>query len=310
MKKAVIYVFSGTGNTRLVADLYKKNLSEYETTIYDVKMKKVSADSSRFEFQPFPNPNEFDLIGFGHPVYGFNIPKPFDDFINLLPKLENPKKAFVFKTSGEGLYINEFSSQRLISKMEKKGFEFVSDRHYVMPYNMIFRHTPEMVKREWLYAKAYAKLSCDEIQQGKVDKVHINPFFRFWVPLVRIEWIYYPLSAPFSLKVDMKKCVKCQKCVKNCPLNNISFDGKKFEFGHNCTMCTCCSFNCPTSAISIGILNGWKINGSYHIEKTAADENIASPEIGKNYSGLHPWLYKKYYRKLDKKLIAAGIGLD
>ena len=64
MKKAVIYVFSGTGNTRLVADLYKKNLSEYETTIYDVKMKKVSADSSKFEFQPFPNPNEFDLIGF------------------------------------------------------------------------------------------------------------------------------------------------------------------------------------------------------------------------------------------------------
>ena len=310
MKKAVIYVFSGTGNTRLVADLYKKNLSEYETTIYDVKMKKVSADSSKFEFQPFPNPNEFDLIGFGHPVYGFNIPKPFDDFISLLPKLETPKKAFVFKTSGEGLYINEFSSQRLISKMEKKGFEFVSDRHYVMPYNMIFRHTPEMVKREWLYANAYAKLSCREIQQGKIDKVHINPILRFWVPLVRIEWLYYPLSAPFSLKVDMKKCVKCQKCVKNCPLNNISFNGTKFEFGYNCTMCTCCSFGCPTSAISIGILNGWKINGSYYIEKTAADENIASPEIGEKYSGLHPWLYKKYYRNLDKKLISAGIGLD
>lgn len=307
MKKAVIYVFSGTGNTRLVADLYKKNLSEYETTIYDVKMKKIGEDSLRFEFDPFPDPNEFDLIGFGHPVYGFNIPKPFDDFINLLPKLENSKKAFVFKTSGEGLYINEFSSQRLISKLEKKGFEFVSDRHYVMPYNMIFRHTPEMVKREWLYAKAYAKLSCNEIQQGKIDKVRINPFLRFWVPLVRVEWIYYPLSAPFSLKVNMKKCVKCQKCVKNCPLNNISFDGKKFKFGHNCTMCTCCSFNCPTSAISIGILNGWKINGSYNIEKTAADENIASPEIGKDYSGLHPWLYKKYYRKLDRKLIAAGI---
>ncbi len=304
MKKAVIYVFSGTGNTRLVADLYKKNLFEYETTIYDVRMKKVAENSSKFEFLPFPSPEEFDLVGFGHPVYGFNIPKPFDDFINLLPKLKNPKKAFVFKTSGEGLYMNEFSSQRLISKMEKKGFEFVSDRHYVMPYNMIFRHTPEMVKREWFYAKAYAKLSCTEIQHGKVDKVHINPFLRFWVPLVRVEWLYYPLSAPFSLKVDMEKCVKCQKCVKNCPLNNISFDGNKFKFGHNCTMCTCCSFGCPTSAISIGLLNGWKINGSYNIEKTAEDKTIPFPEIGKDYSGLHPWLYKKYYRKLDKKLTA------
>lgn len=306
MKKAVIYVFSGTGNTRLVAELYKQNLTEYETTIYDVKMKKCG---SKFVFEAFPNPNEFDLVGFGHPVYGFNIPKPFDDFINILPNLERTTKAFVFKTSGEGLYINEFSSQRLIRKMEKKGYEFVSDRHYVMPYNMIFRHTPEMVKREWLYAKAYARLSCKELQEGKIDKVHINPLVRFWVPLVRIEWIYYPLSAPFSMKVDMKKCVKCQKCVKNCPLNNISFNGKKFSFGHNCTMCTCCSFGCPANAISIGLLNGWKINGSYNIEKTAADEKIESPEIGKLYSGLHPWLYKKYYRKLDMKLIAGGIEL-
>jgi len=121
MKKAVIYVFSGTGNTRLVADLYKKNLFEYETTIYDVRMKKVSENSSKFEFLPFPSPEEFGLVGFGHPVYGFNIPKPFDDFINLLPKLKNPKKAFVFKTSGEGLYMNEFSSQ--ITKMVHDGLK-------------------------------------------------------------------------------------------------------------------------------------------------------------------------------------------
>lgn len=316
MKKAVIYVFSGTGNTRLIADLYKQNLTEYETTVYDVKMKKnVSAVSGKtfFEFEPFPDPREFDLVGFGHPVYGFNIPKPFDDFINLLPALgtksEKVKKAFVFKTSGEGLYINEFSSQRLIAKMEKKGFEFVSDRHYVMPYNMIFRHTPEMVKREWLYASAYAKLSCMEIQQGKADKVHINPVLRFWVPLVRIEWLYYPLSAPFSLKVDLEKCIKCQKCVKSCPLNNISFNGNEFKFGNNCTMCTSCSFGCPTSAISIGLLNGWKINGSYSIKKTAENKKVESPEIGKDYSGLHPWLYKKYYRRIDKKLISAGIEL-
>lgn len=307
MKKAVLYVFSGTGNTRLVANLYKKFLSEYETTIYDIKMKK---EGSGYIFETFPNPADFDLIGFGHPVYGFNIPKPFDNFINQLPKLSETKKAFVFKTSGEGLYINNFSSQRIIHKMEKKGMEFISDRHYVMPYNMIFRHTPEMVKREWLYATAYAKLSCKEIQQGKKQKVHINPILRFWVPLVRIEWIYFPLSAPFSLKVDMEKCIKCQKCVKNCPLNNISYDGEKFSFNHNCTMCTCCSFGCPTSAISIGLLNGWKINGSYHIEKTAADKSVLKPEIGKAYEGLHPWLYKKYYQRLDKILSESGIDLE
>ena len=308
MKKAVIYVFSGTGNTRLIADLYKEFLSDYETEIYDVKM--IKSEDGSFRFKDFPQPEEFDLIGFGHPVYGFNIPLPFDKFLNELPVLPKTKPAFVFKTSGEGLYMNQFSSQRLIKKMEKKGMEFVSDRHYVMPYNMIFRHTPEMVKREWLYAKAYANLSCREIINGKKDKVHINPFLRFWVPLVRIEWLYYPLSAPFSMKVDMKKCIKCQKCVKNCPLNNITFADGKFKFGHNCTMCTCCSFGCPTCAISIGLLNGWRINGSYNIQKTAADSSVPSPEMGKTYTGLHPWLYKKYYKKLDRNLSDAGISIE
>lgn len=321
MKKAVIYVFSGTGNTRLIADLYKKNLTEYETTIYDVKMKKVEDSENaknrksengkpKFEFLPFPDPNDFDLIGFGHPVYGFNIPKPFDEFLDCIPEVQNLKEAFVFKSSGEGLYVNELSSARLISKMEKKGLKFVSDRHYVMPYNMIFRHTPEMVKREWLYSEAYAKLSCREIQQGKVDKIHRNSLLGFWIPLVRIEWLYYPLSAPLSLKVDMNRCVKCQKCVRKCPLNNISFDGKEFKFGNNCTMCTSCSFGCPTCAISIGLLNGWRLNGSYNIKKTASNPSVQSPEIGKDYTGLHPWLFKNYYRRLDERLSAAKISLQ
>lgn len=308
MKKAVIYVFSGTGNTRLIADLYKENLTDYETVIYDVRMEK--SQDGKFSFTDAPDPNQFDLVGFGHPVYGFNIPLPLDKFIDVLPKVAEKKPAFVFKTSGEGLCINQFSSQRLIHKMEKKGLEFVSDRHYVMPYNMIFRHTPEMVKREWLYATAYAKLSCKELMEGKKDKVHINPFVRFWVPLVRIEWLYYPLSAPYSMKVDMNKCIKCQKCVKSCPLNNITFTGEKFVFGHNCTMCTSCSFGCPTCAISIGLLNGWRINGSYNIKKTAADSAVAAPEMGKTYTGLHPWLYKGYFKKLDKILSDAGFSIN
>jgi len=36
MKKAIIYVYSGTGNTKLVAEMYKEFLSEYETTIFMV----------------------------------------------------------------------------------------------------------------------------------------------------------------------------------------------------------------------------------------------------------------------------------
>ena len=48
--KAVLYVFSGTGNTRLIADLYKKYLTDYETVIFDIEIQKGSAS-----FVPPPN---------------------------------------------------------------------------------------------------------------------------------------------------------------------------------------------------------------------------------------------------------------
>ena len=38
--------------------------------------------------------------------------------------------------------------------MERKGYEFFTEHHFVMPYNMIFRHSPEMVKSEYIYADA------------------------------------------------------------------------------------------------------------------------------------------------------------
>ncbi len=296
MQKALIYVFSGTGNTLLVAKLYKKYFKDYETTVY-------SLGSS----EPVPNPNDFSLVGFAYPIHGFNAPQIMVNFCKTLPQVQE-KKAFIFKSSGEGLGFNNYSSQKMIGILEKKGFSFVSERHYVMPYNMIFRHSPEMVKSEYIYADAMVRLNVKEIEGGIKENVHTNPLKGWFVPLVRIEWIYAKLQGPF-MKVDEKKCVKCMKCVKDCPLKNISFADGKFKFGTNCALCVRCSFNCPTCAISIGLLNGWRINGSYKIEATAKDKEIAFPYFDENLRGLKRWLYYKYYRKCDSALKAAGVEL-
>lgn len=300
MKKAVIYYFSGTGNTKFVAELYKKFLKDYSTETYQIRMKKNH--DGKYVFTDFPSPEKFDLTGFGFPVYGFNIPYPVEQFIKKIPVLESPKTAFVFCTSGEGLYANDFSSKHLIYKLSKKGFSFVSDRRFVMPYNLIFRHTPYMVKREALYAEKYAEISCSDIMNGKKDNLYINPLKRFFVPLVRIEWPFFRIHGSF-FKVDRKKCISCNKCVSLCPMNNIEVKDGRFVFGHNCAMCTSCAFNCPKDAIKIGILNGWKINGSYEIEKTAKDRSIKGCEPGTEYNGLCPNLYKKYYKKIDSVIL-------
>lgn len=314
--KGIIYVFSGTGNTRLVAELYKKYFSRYDFTIFNVKSPKSA------EMSAIPNPNDFDIVGLGYPIHAFNMPFVFYDFCMKLPAIKSAKKiggkgakrarrkkAFIFKTCGEGLSLNDYSSQGIIRLLEKRGYDFVCERKFVMPYNMVFRHTPEMVKSEFIYADALVRLNVREIEGGFRKNVRKSFLMGCFVPIFRIEWLYALLQGPRK-KFDMKKCIKCMKCVKNCPMENIRFDGKKFHAGINCALCAACSFGCPKCAISIGLLNNWRVNGDYEIVKTARDKSVRFPAFGENLAGMSRWLYYGYFRRADKELEAAGIELN
>ena len=80
-KKAIIYWFSGTGNTEKVAREYKKNFEEnkIETLLYKV------GDN----FENMPNPQNYDYVGIAYPIHGFNAPYPIFDIIKLFPKTKN-----------------------------------------------------------------------------------------------------------------------------------------------------------------------------------------------------------------------------
>lgn len=298
MKKCIIYVFSGTGNTLLISRLYKEYLTDYETTIWEVEQKTDTPAA--------PDPSDYDLIGIGHPVHGFNAPKIMWDFCKKLPAvgtLKNPgKKVFILTACGEGLYVNNFATQKIVRMMSLKGYDFIQQRRYVMPYNMIFRHSPEMVKSEYLIAQKYAQFSCNQLLEGKRTHVHKFHIGAILVPLFRILWLYAQWQSPF-MKVDMKKCIKCMKCVKKCPYGNITFNEEKgkFKFGTKCVLCVRCSFNCPGCAISIGLLNNWRVNGDYKIIQTAKDENIEFPYFTKEkLHGLKKLAYLGYYKRVEK----------
>ena len=75
-------------------------------------------------------------------------------------------------------------------------------------------------------------------------------------------------------KVDEKKCMKCGKCYRNCPVNNIAYENGKFHFGGNCLGCARCAFSCPTDAINTGVLNFMKVNGEYDFNTDFSDVEI------------------------------------
>jgi len=296
--RAIIYVFSGTGNTMRICSLYKEEFERngVETTVYPVRANMVD----------LPDPEAFNLVGFAYPIHAFNAPEIMLDLARKI-KAVSLKEYFILKSSGEPLKINNVSSLRFISILKKKGYVLKSEYHYVMPYNMIFRHTDREAIRMWKTAKALCPIEAREVLDGEEHKFPRMFLGRFVAWLFRIEQIAMRVNGRF-FKVNPGKCVLCHKCEKACPTNNIHIDENgKFRFGKNCVMCTRCSFHCPMDAFKIGVLNGWRINGAYPLD-IPADEN--APESKHRHGWYCKKAYARYFAIADKKISENSINKE
>ena len=323
MKRCVIFVFSGTGNTMRVASYYKEYFwPSYETEIITVPLqskKQTDSEKKVFASEVFEQDDSTndasslitaaDLVGFAYPIHALNAPELFIQFAKHLPAAVSMRKhAFIFESSGEGLHINDGSSDLLRSILVHKGFLVLSDRHFVMPYNMILRHCDALVKQMTVYARALARLTVRELAEGVCEKKHFHPANTVLSALLRIEWLYAKVQGPF-MKVDEQKCIRCGACAAQCPVHNITMTKGKVRMGHSCALCVRCSFNCPADAISLGLLNGWKVNGAYNFERIMSDNDLPFPFISDKTKGGYR-IYKKYYRELDELFARAGVKIE
>ena len=278
---AIIYVFSGTGNTMRICSLYKE---EFEKRGVDTTLYSVRADMSAL-----PDPEAYDYVGFAYPIHAFNAPKIMLELAERIKAVLH-KEFFILKSSGEPLKVNNVSSLRFVGILRKKGYELKSEYHYVMPYNMIFRHTDNEAVKMWKTAKALCPIEAREVLSGVHHKLPRVFLGRFVAWIFRIEQIAMRINGRF-FRVKADKCILCHKCQTACPTGNISIDETgKFSFGKKCLMCTRCSFHCPTDAFKIGILNGWRINGAYPLDVTS-DEDAPEPKHR------HGWYCKKSYAR-------------
>lgn len=286
-KKAVIYCFSGTGNTKKTASEYKKIFEEkgVETLIYDV------GDN----FDNMPDIKDYDYAGIAYPIHGFNAPYPIFNLIKLFPKFDNEKKKiFIIKTSGEPLAINNISSLPLTAKLKSKGYMLTNEYHYIMPYNIIFRHTDEFASKMWKTAKALCKIDALEVLEGRENLLNKFPFGRLIAFLFRIE---HPAMKINGRLFKVKKiCTHCNLCINKCPVHNIYNDDKgDIKFKNKCVMCTSCSFRCPVDAIRIGILDFWRVNGLYKFENPPTGIKTKNDNYCKK-------AYDRYFANAEKKI--------
>lgn len=254
-----IYYFSGTGNTKKCAEAFGLALkNKGETELFAI-------ENGQEKFMPAKT------ILIGYPVHGFGAPQVILDFAKTLPAGEN--LFFIFKTSGEPLRLNDDSSHSLRNILTKKGYRFGGEYHYVMPYNMIFRHTDEMASKMFLTAKERIQKDAEDIAEGKERKKKILLRAKMAYFINRIERPGVRFNGKL-FRVKKKLCIHCDRCIKNCPVNNISYANGKFHFGSKCLLCARCSFLCPKDAIRIGLMDFLRVNGKYNFNADPQNAKI------------------------------------
>lgn len=278
--KAALFYFSGTGNTAKIASLFSKELN---------------AELFALPLESEVDLSEFDLIGISYPVHGFQPPKPVLTFVKKMPGLK--RRVFFFKTSGENLSLNDESSGQILRILKRKGYLVSHEFHYVMPYNMIFRHSDSMAKLMYQTAIERVPKDVESVLEEPEQKLKIKCLKRLFLWPVKIERPFAGIHGHL-FKVNLEKCIRCQKCVRECPMKNITIDSKgEFHFRANCVLCMRCSVHCPTGAIDPGIFRGsWKIQGDYELDRLLKDDNI----LPKNDCEVK-LLKKSYRRYFDNK---------
>ena len=259
--RALFCVFSGTGNTKRVAERLAEELRAWgaDTDVFSIR-----------EGAETPEIAGYDMLFFGYPVHAFNAPASALRFLKSLPKVEGVP-TYIIRTSGEPLRLNDASGITPRRILKKRGFAVRGEYSYVMPYNIIFRHSDPMAARMWQAVELRIKRDAAEIAAGSGKLKKVNPFRRLVAFVLRIEHTAMPHIGRHFRATD--ECVGCGVCANECPQGNIKIVDGKPKFGKTCVGCMACSFTCPKDALKISLLNGWRVNGKYSFDGAPATDD-------------------------------------
>ena len=262
--KALFCIFSGTGNTKRVGERFAEELRAlgHEAEVYLIRKDA-----------PEPDYGGYDLLIVGYPVHAFHAPSAVVRFLKKLPAAEG-KSAYLLRTSGEPSKLNHAAGITPRRVLKRRGYNVRGEFVYVMPYNIIFRHSDGMAARMWQTVETRIPKDAQTVVEGAGECMRVGPFRRAAAFVVRVEHPAMPVIGK-TFHASKKKCIGCGACVGLCPRGNIRMVNGRPKFGMHCVGCMACAFGCPEDAVRISVFNLWRVNGQYTFNgEPAKDEEI------------------------------------
>lgn len=242
--KIKLIIFSGTGNTRFIAEKMKHN---FESKSHQCRI---------IEFESLHNEIKIEsdeILGFGYPVYDLKPPRVLLDFINKCEVDNIPINAFVFSTYTS--YPLD-SNAHIIKSLNEKNVVISHEENFKCPGASAYIYSNPnniLAKNSSIFEKNIS---------GKIDKFikrilsqknnPITPKFdRFNKLHQRFSNLLFGTLFYRNLKIDTK-CSSCGVCIKNCPDNNLMKINNKIQIKdpNGCIKCLRCVQNCLLKSIN------------------------------------------------------------
>ncbi len=245
----MIFCFSGTGNSLWVAQRLADILEDRIYLIADNNLTPIKSTAER--------------VIWVFPIYSWGVPPVVKRFIQSQDIIfQNQPLHYMVCTCGDDTGIAYKQWRKLITK---RGWIARSAFSVQMP-------------NTYTLMKGF-DVDSNEIMQQKLDAApeRVN----FIAKQIRLNtctddittgswaWIKTRIIYPGFMKFCMspkpfhatENCISCQKCSRECPLQNIKMTEGHPQWGNNCTMCLRCYHTCPQHAIAYG--NATKGKGQY-----------------------------------------------
>ena len=262
MNKIGIIYFSGTGNTKFIAQTIKEELEKHNinSDLINIEKDKINLDN-------------YKSIIIGGPVYVERYPEILLKYVeNNLKKYKG--RCMLFSTQANRNATVTF--QNFINKFPHLNVTYCM--FIPMPNNFYNFFSKKMSKEEEIKLIKNAILKVrKEIKEFLNGKINLYPKKNINVKMVDSVYnMVYPYYARYlnnRINIDNDKCIHCKICEKNCPVKSIKITDKA-KFDNNCTLCQRCLSKCPKNAFIYKKKEIEQYNPNFRIAKKQIDEKI------------------------------------
>lgn len=238
----MILCFSGTGNSRYVADMLAERLNDRLTHYPDVPADVKCGERVVWVF----------------PVYSWGVPPVVKQWArDIADVLATTGNHYAVMTCGDEAGNADRRWRRLMSELKLTAADVYT---VIMPNTYVTMKGFDVDTPEIAQAKLDAAPETVEQVAHQIDgKQHTG---KVWQHYVRGPWagiktsIIYPWFVRYAMSPrpfhSTDTCVGCGLCARSCPTLNITMADRRPHWGDKCALCLRCYHICPHHAVAYG----------------------------------------------------------